>query len=194
MSGKIMTIAIASVFIGVGINGFILPSHLINGGIWGISLLLSYLMGWKLAFIFTCLNIPIYFVAIHYDLEFFLYGLIGTFISALMISFLAPLNGMFHFPFLLSICLGGIFVGTGAGLMLRIHASPGGLDLLALILSKILSLNVGLVILIIDSLIILSGAFIFKQAAFLYSLVIVAFVALIAFLLTSIKSITVFRY
>jgi uncharacterized membrane-anchored protein YitT (DUF2179 family) len=194
LAGKIVTITIASVFIGVGINGFIIPSHLINGGVWGISLLLSYLLGWKLAIIFTFLNVPIYFIAIYYDMNLFFYGLIGTFISALMISLLSPLNGMFHFPFLISICLGGIFVGTGAGLMLRIHASPGGLDLLALMLSKIFSLNVGVIILMIDTFIILSGAVIFKQTVFLYSLVIVTLVGLIALLFTSIKSITIYRY
>ncbi|MGA9226038.1 MAG: YitT family protein [Mesobacillus sp.] len=194
MALKIMTITIASILIGIGINGFIIPSHLINGGIWGISLLLNYIWGWKLAVIFTCLNVPIYFIAIYYDLHYFFYGLIGTFISAIMISLLHPLNGLFHLPFLLNISLGGVFVGCGVGIMLRIHASPGGLDLLALIISKFFSVNVGLVILLIDSFIVLSGVIIFKELSFLYSLVIVAFVGSIVLLLTSIKSISISRY
>ncbi|WML48221.1 YitT family protein [Neobacillus sp. PS3-34] len=189
---KLFTIIIASVLIGIGINAFVIPSHVINGGIWGISLLIHYLWGWKLAVTFTCLNLPIYFAAMYYDLHYFFYGLIGTFISAIIISLLNPLNGLFHLPFLLNICLGGIFIGTGVGIMLRIHASPGGIDLLALMVSKSLSLNVGLVILIIDTVIILSGVLIFKEITFLYSLIIISLVGTIASLLTSIKSISVF--
>ncbi|WP_311315975.1 YitT family protein [Niallia sp. MER 6] len=33
--------------IGIGINGFIMPLHLINGGVFGISLLVNYIWGIK---------------------------------------------------------------------------------------------------------------------------------------------------
>ncbi|HLO12000.1 MAG TPA: YitT family protein [Pseudoneobacillus sp.] len=192
MLKKLFTIGCASILIGVGINGFVLPSHLINGGIWGISLLMNYLWGFKLAVIFTCLNLPIYFLAMKYNLSLFFNGLIGTLISAIGINLLYPISGLFQLPILLNVILGGMFIGTGVGMMLRIHASPGGVDLLALIISKWLSVNVGIVILIIDILIILTGVVILKDERMLYSLVIVTIVGLIASVMTSIKSIRMY--
>jgi uncharacterized membrane-anchored protein YitT (DUF2179 family) len=192
MINRLVTIGLASIFIGVGINGFVLPSHLINGGIWGISLLVNYLWGFKLALIFTCLNLPIYVVAMKYNLSIFFNGLIGTFISAIGINLLYPISSFNHLSILSNVIIGGLFIGTGVGMMLRIHASPGGVDLLALILSKKFSINVGIVILLIDVSIILTGVFILKDVRMLYSLLIVIIVGLIATIMTSIKSIRMY--
>lgn len=192
MINRLVTIGIASIFIGVGINGFVLPSHLINGGIWGISLLVNYLWGFKLALIFTCLNLPIYVLAMKYNLSLFFNGLIGTLISAIGINLLYPISSFNHLSILSNVIIGGLFIGIGVGMMLRIHASPGGGDLLALILSKKLSVNVGIVILIIDVSIILTGVLILKDVRMLYSLLIVTIVGLMASIMTSIKSIRMF--
>lgn len=191
MLQKILHIFVGSLFIGIGINGFVVPSHLINGGIWGISLLVNYLWGLNLAAVFVCLNLPIYFFAIQYDLSYFFNGLIGTFISALSIKMLNPLIGAFHLSFLPSVIIGGFLIGIGVGLMLRIHASPGGVDLLALLLSKKTSINVGFLLLGIDSVIILSGVIALRDQRLLYSLLIVTIVGVTAAILTTIKSIKI---
>lgn len=193
MLQKVIQIFVASLFIGSGINGFVVPSHLINGGIWGVSLLANYLWGLNLAAVFICLNLPIYLFAIRFDLSYFYNGLIGTFISALSIRMMMPLNGAFHLPFLVSIVLGGILIGIGVGLMLRIHASPGGVDLLALLLSKKTSVKVGFLLIAIDAVIILSGVIALREERLLYSLLIVIIVGVTAALLTGVKAIKVFE-
>ncbi|WP_442598829.1 YitT family protein [Neobacillus sp. D3-1R] len=192
MIKSIFTIGVASVLIAVGVNGFVLPSHLVNGGLWGISLLANYLWGYKLAITFVCLNLPIYFLAITFDLNYFFKGLLGTFISAVGINLLFPISGFFHLPLLANVVIGGLFIGTGVGMMLRIHASPGGMDLLALMVSKWFSINVGFIILLIDTAVILTGVFVLKDERMLYSLVIVGIVGIMASIMTSIKSIKVF--
>ncbi|MFD2444957.1 YitT family protein [Bacillus sp. CGMCC 1.16607] len=192
MLRTLLTIIVASFLIGLGVNGFVLPSRLVNGGIWGISLLANYTFGFQLAITFVCLNLPIYFIAIKYDLNYFFKGLVGTLISAIGINLLFPISGFNHLPLLANVVLGGLFIGTGVGMMLRIHASPGGVDLLALIISKWLSINVGIVILCIDALIILTAVLILKDEKMLYSLIIVTIVGVIASIMTSIKSIRVY--
>ena len=76
--------------------------------------------------------------------------------------------------------------------MLREHISPGGVDLLALMMSKILSINVGISLLLLDSIIILFGVFILRDERLLYSMLIVINVSITAMLITSIKRIILF--
>lgn len=188
MRKRLFIICICSTFISIGINGFILPYHLINGGVFGISLLLNYLFGFKISLIIIFLNIPIYLIALKSDLFYFINGVIGAFMSGLLVEVLKPLNGAIHLPIFASILCGGLFVGAGVGFMLRNHISPGGMDLLALLISKWSGLNVGMIIYVIDTMIILIGIFILQDVNLLYSLIIVGIVGFLASILTGFRS------
>ena len=39
---KLFVLLLSTVCIGIGINMFLIPSHLINGGVFGVSLLIKY--------------------------------------------------------------------------------------------------------------------------------------------------------
>ncbi|MDP4154845.1 MAG: YitT family protein [Bacillota bacterium] len=187
MKKRLLITCFCSTLIGIGINGFILPFHLINGGIFGISLLLNYLYGFKLSLLLVFLNIPIYLLALKSDPLYFINGIIGAVISGVLIELMTPLNGVVHLPIVASVICGGVFVGLGVGFMLRNHISPGGMDLLALLLSKWSKLNVGIIIYVIDTVIIMTGLFVLRDANLLYSLLIVGIVGLCASILTSFK-------
>jgi uncharacterized membrane-anchored protein YitT (DUF2179 family) len=188
MRKRLLIIFFGSALIGIGINGFILPFHLINGGIFGISLLLNYLYGFKLSLLFVSLNIPIYLLAFKSDPHYFINGVIGAVISGFLIELMNPLNGAIHLPIFASVICGGVLIGVGVGLMLRNHISPGGMDLLALLISKWSKLNVGIIIYLIDTIIIVTGLVILKDANLLYSLLIVGIVGLFASILTSFRT------
>jgi uncharacterized membrane-anchored protein YitT (DUF2179 family) len=188
MRKKLFIICFCSTLIGIGINGFILPFHLINGGIFGISLLLNYLYGFKLSLLFVLLNIPIYLLALKSDPLYFVNGVIGAVISGITIDLLAPLDGVIHLPIFASVICGGVLIGTGVGIMLRSHISPGGMDLLALLLSKWSRINVGVIIYVIDTIIIMTGLIILRDSNLLYSLLIVGIVGLSASILTTIRA------
>lgn len=192
MVKKVFITIFASLFIGVGINGFIIPIHLINGGLWGVSLILHYLLNSNIAITFACLNIPIFIFAAMYDKDYFLNGILGITISSIIVTLLAPIQYIINLPPLFSVLFGGIIIGIGVGFMLREHISPGGVDLLALMMSKILSINVGISLLILDSIIILFGVFILRDERLLYSMLIVINVSITAMLITSIKRIILF--
>lgn len=187
MRKRLVTICCCSTLIGIGINGFILPFHLINGGIFGISLLLNYLYGFKLGLLFVVLNIPIYLLALKSDPLYFYNGIMGAVISGILIELMTPLNGVIHLPVFASVICGGLFIGVGVGFMLRNHISPGGMDLLALLISKWSKLNVGFIIYVIDTVIIITGLIVLRDANLLYSLLIVGIVGLSASILTSFR-------
>jgi uncharacterized membrane-anchored protein YitT (DUF2179 family) len=188
MLKKLAVIGFGSTMIGIGVNGFILPLHLINGGLFGISLLLNYLWGVKIGLMLILLNIPIYLFALKSDTLYFFYGLIGAITAGFMIEFLRPLNGAFQLPVIPSAIIGGSIIGIGVGVMLRNHISPGGMDLLALMFAKWSKINVGIIGYVIDTVIIISSLLILHEPRLLYSLLIVSIVGLFATIITSYRS------
>ncbi|MFY4774174.1 YitT family protein [Metabacillus sp. RGM 3146] len=191
MKKKIGYVIAGGSFIGIGINAFILPLHLMNGGVFGISLLLKYLFGFKLGLTIVCINTPIYLIALKYHRTYFVNGMIGMAISSLFIELCFPLNGMLHLPYMISTISGGIFIGAGAGMMLRQHTSPGGIDLLALMISKWTAMNTGILMAAMDGMIICAGLLLLKDPRLLYSLITIGIAGMIVSILTSIKSIQV---
>ncbi|MGG3561124.1 YitT family protein [Neobacillus rhizosphaerae] len=189
MLKKLAIIGFGSTMLGIGINGFILPFHLINGGLFGVSLLIKYLFGFKAGIIFILLNIPIYMFAYKSDRLYFFNGLLGAILSGFMIELLFPLNGRFHLPILSSVIVGAIIIGIGVGVMLRNHISPGGMDLLALLISKWSKINVGVIMVLMDGMIILTGLVLLQNARLLYSLVVITIVGLLATIITSYRRI-----
>jgi uncharacterized membrane-anchored protein YitT (DUF2179 family) len=192
MLKKLMIIAFGSTMIGIGINGFILPFHLINGGIFGISLLLNYLWGLKAGLIFILLNIPVYLIAFKTAPVYFIHGLIGAFISGLMIELFGPLEGKIQLPIISSVILGAIIIGIGVGVMLRNHISPGGMDLLALLIAKWSKINVGVILFGIDTLIIITALLLLQDVKLFYSLLVVSIVGLLASMITSFRVVEVY--
>lgn len=185
MLKKLVIIGFGSTMLGIGINGFILPFHLINGGLFGVSLLIKYIFGFKAGIIFILLNIPIYMFAYKTNRAYFFNGLLGAILSGIMIESLLPLNGRFHLPLLSSVIVGAIIIGIGVGVMLRNHISPGGMDLLALLISKWSRINVGVIMVLMDGMIIITGLFLLQDIRLLYSLLVITIVGLLATIITS---------
>lgn len=187
MLKKLAVIGFGSTMIGIGINGFILPFHLINGGFFGISLLFNYLWGLKAGITFIFLNIPVYLFASKTNRSYFFNGLLGALITGVMLDLWLPLNGEIHLPIMSSVILGAVIIGIGAGVMLKNHISPGGMDLLALMVAKWSGVNVGIVALLMDAVIIITGLLLLQDPKLFYSLLIVSIIGLLVSTITSMK-------
>lgn len=177
MFKKAVGLIIASVLLAIGIDGFLTPYHLLDGGMIGIGLIINYTTGIRTGLTILVLSAPIYIFALIYQRSIFIKGIHGLLLSSFSIDFFEPLRDSFHIPMLFSAMFGGIFVGLGIGLMLKMETSAGGLDLLALFLSKAAGWNVGIFIFIFDSLVILLG-FAVAHIPITYSIITVAFVGL----------------
>ncbi|MDQ0246425.1 uncharacterized membrane-anchored protein YitT (DUF2179 family) [Bacillus fengqiuensis] len=193
MLKRIVVIGLASTLIGIGVNVFILPFHLLNGGITGIGLLCSYLWDFKVGLTIICLNAPIYLMAFLYNRSYFFNGVYGMLCSSIMIDLLLPLRGIVHLPVIISAPLGGLFIGLGTGFMLRHKTSQGGIDLLALLLSKWFALNPGILIFVMDAFIISLGLLILMDGKSIYSLLTVLVSGFITSLMTSLQSVSIYN-
>jgi uncharacterized membrane-anchored protein YitT (DUF2179 family) len=183
MGQKFTAIIMGSFLMGIGINGFIIPHHLLDGGFIGLGLILHYYYDFPPGLSLVCLSIPVYAAAWFYHRKYFFYSLFGLLVSSLFIDLFEPLKGTLPLGILPSAIIGGMLVGCGIGLMLRYDTSTCGSDLLAQLLSKALSVNVGLLIFMMDGLIISSGIKAVGWTHFFYSFLTILSVAFLTIMM-----------
>ena len=154
---------------GFGLRGFLLPSKFIDGGVVGISLLISAVTHFPLSFLLVLVNIP--FVV----LGFKLIGRLFAIKTAIAIAALSVVVAFVPYPhitqdkFLIAF-FGGFFLGLGIGLALRGGGVIDGSEVLAISLTKKLRLTVGDIILIINIIIFSFAAWILSVETALYSI------------------------
>lgn len=153
-----------------GLKGFLLSSGFIDGGVTGVSMLLSAVLGFPLWTLILIINIP--FIAVGYRQL----GRKFAFKSALAIAALAACLALVKFPDvtpdkLLTAVFGGFFIGAGIGLAVRGGAVLDGTEIAALLVSKGSHLlKVGDVILILNIVIFSAAAFFLGIEAAMYSI------------------------
>ncbi|USK70025.1 YitT family protein [Peribacillus asahii] len=82
-----------------------------------------------------------------------------------------------------------VCIGIGVGFMIRLHISPGGIDLLALLISKSKAINPGIVMFLIDLFIIIAGIIVLRDFKLIYSIITISCVGLCVGILNNFKSI-----
>jgi len=155
---------------GMGLKGFLLSSRFIDGGVTGISMLLSDVLGFKLSLLILIINLP--FIALGYK------QIGGKFAlkSVLAIAGLSVCLAVIKFPDvtpdkLLTAVFGGFFIGAGIGLAMRGGAVLDGTEIAALLFSKSSQLlKVGDVILLLNIVIFAAAAFFLGIESALYSM------------------------
>lgn len=158
--------------IACGLNGFLVPAGLMEGGALGISLIVHYTAGFKVGLTFLIISLPIFLTAWLWHRPFFYNGIHGMLASALVIDLLAPLQKVAGYlpedPLVIALW-GGLIIGVGTGILLRSGISIGGTDLLAQLLAKHLNLNAGFVILLFDLIIVSMGSLLIPDISLLLS-------------------------
>jgi uncharacterized membrane-anchored protein YitT (DUF2179 family) len=119
----------------MGLKGFLLSSHFIDGGVTGISMLLSMTTPLPLAVWLPIVNLPFVFLGYRQ------LGAAFAIRSALSIVGLAVVLATVHFPdvthdLLLTAVFGGVFIGAGIGLAIRGGAVLDGTEIAALLIGK----------------------------------------------------------
>lgn len=187
MRKKAIAIIFGSLLIGISINYFLIPNHLINGGMIGIGLIANYAFGVKPGLTTIFVSLPLYLFAWFYFRSYFYNGLHGLLICSFFIDLLHSLSTKtYHFPILPSALLGGLLFGIGVSIMLLVKVSTGGGDLLALMIAKTTGANVGIIILLIDIIVIFSGALIIQETArMIYSFIMVIIIGSTTYMITS---------
>jgi len=155
-----------SIIMGIGYTLFLIPFHLVPGGLSGVSIMLNYLFHLPVGLVIIVLNIPVLLISYRFlSRKYVFTTLAGMLSSSLLIDFF---NQILKWPkgtenMLLAAIYGGLLLGLGLGLVFRGEASTGGSDVIGLILNKYLGVSVGMGIMITDFIIISASGLVFRQ-------------------------------
>lgn len=115
---------------------FLIPNKIIDGGVIGASMMVSYLTGWNLGLLIFCINIPFILLALKsLGKKFIVHTFLATLILSVATNLTTSLQPATN-DLLLSTVFGGILLGLGVGLILRNQASLDGTEILSIVLSK----------------------------------------------------------
>ncbi len=169
-----ISIIIGVLFAVVGLEFFIVPNHLLDGGVTGISLLIAGITKLDVSiFIFT-INLPFIFMGYKQIGKLFA---LKTFLAIITLSVIILILHSFHpkpvteDKLLISV-FGGLFLGAGIGFAMRGGCVLDGTEVLALWLTRKASLQVGEIILILNVLIFAVAAMLNGIETAMYSILV----------------------
>jgi uncharacterized membrane-anchored protein YitT (DUF2179 family)/predicted metal-dependent HD superfamily phosphohydrolase len=156
-------------FAGFALKGFLVPNHFFDGGFTGISLLISELYHIDLAIVVIVINLPLIVVSyFSVGRRFAFRMLAGVLLLGLALQLL-PDFALTKDKLLISV-FGGVFLGSGIGLVMRAGAALDGIEVLALYTLKRTSFTISEIILAINILIFSVAAISYGVETALYSI------------------------
>ena len=172
---KTISILVGSLLMAIGVNVFLINHELLDGGTFGMGLILHYLTGMQVGLLVILLSIPVLILALFYNRSFLYNSIHGMLISSFIVDLtyrpLRILGYILDQNPLGSAIMGGIFVGAGIGLMLRYDTSIGGTDLLGQIVANYLKVNPGVIIFMIDFVIVFTGYYLIDDSSLVLSFI-----------------------
>ncbi len=145
---------------------FLIPHHLVSGGVSGIAIMVNAFSGFPVGVLIMALNVPVFLLGLRtMGKKYVLGSLAGMIVSSVLIDVFSrglKLGPATQNPILASI-YGGVLLGLGLGLVFRAGASTGGSDIIGMVLSKFTGMSIGFGIMITDFLVISASALAFHS-------------------------------
>jgi len=168
---KYLFLFAGSILAAAGLEMFLIPNNIIDGGVIGISIITSYLSGIPLGLFTFLLNIPFLFFGYKQIGKTFVISSLFSIVSfSFWVSLFTPIPG-FTDDILLATVFGGIILGIGVGLIIRNGGSLDGTEIVAIVLTKRSFLSVGQIVMIFNIFILSSAGLVFGWDRAMYSLI-----------------------
>ena len=168
---RIIMVVIGALVFAVGLDLFLVPNQVMDGGIVGVSIILSHLSGLPTGVFIFFINLPFIYIGYKHI------GKTFAMMSALGITILSAASILLHHihPFtsdlLLATVFGGILLGVGVGLVIRYGGCLDGTEVMAILTNKKIPFSVGEIILIINLVIFGIAGFVFTWEQAMYSVI-----------------------
>lgn len=163
-------LTIGAIFAAFAIEEFLVPVLVLDGGVVGVSMIISQLTGIKLGILTFVLNIPFLIIGLkNMGKGFFVSAIYSMILFSIALSVFTDLRYVTE-EALLGVVFGGVLLGLGVGFVLRGGGCLDGTETIALLLSKKTSFSVGQVVFIINIFIYATAGILFGWDRALYSL------------------------
>lgn len=157
----------------IGIYFFKFPNHFAFGGITGFSTLVSEVTGWSASDFTSVVNTALLVLGFLFLGRDFgvktVYASMLMSISLSLLERLCPLTRPITQEPLLELLFAIFLPAAGTALLFHVGASSGGTDIIAMILKKHTSLNIGTVLMLVDLAAVVAAFFIFGPETGLFS-------------------------
>lgn len=169
--GRLFFIILGVVLASIGLEIFLIPNNIIDGGVVGISIMTSYLTGVPLGIFTFVFNLP-FFVLGYKQIgkTFTVLSLLSVAALSVGVSILRPVESLTH-DILLASVFGAVILGIGVGLIIRNGGSLDGTEMVAIILDKRISFSIGEIVMFFNVFILGSAGFVYGWDRAMYSLI-----------------------
>lgn len=166
-------IILGTLLTALGYNLFLIPAHLLTGGISGIAIVIYYLTGLPVGAQNFVYNLPILYLAYrvfgrHYAFD----TIFGTVVLSLLLDcthFVVDWNVCSNI--VLNSVFGGVLTGIGFGMVFRVNANTGGLDVVGAVVKKYYAIDMGTAVFALNFLIVAGSAFVCTLEEMLFTFI-----------------------
>ena len=165
-----LLITVGATFAAIALEIFLVPNNIIDGGIIGISIMVSYVTKIKLSILTFALNIP--FLILGYKQlgkSFLIRAAYAMVILSLLLEQFKPIPELTN-DVLLATVFGGLLLGIGVGFVIKFGACLDGTEVVAILINKKTSFSVGQVVMFLNFFIYGISGFLFGWDRALYSI------------------------
>lgn len=169
---KLVTITIGAIIAAFGLDLFLVPNAILDGGVIGLSIIAAELTNISMSIFLIILNLPFLYIGYRrMGLKFTLRTLYGVIILSSATAYLHHFDPVTDDLFLATV-IGAVILGTGVGLVIRAGGALDGTEIIAILVSKKRTISVGQIVMIMNLFIfILAALLVFSWETAMYSII-----------------------
>ncbi len=161
-----LMISMGIILMVIGFYYFLLPAHLVAGGVSGFGLALNEFFGFRVSFVVLSLNaILLVFALVFLGKKVFIKSIYGSVLFPVTLFLFERYSPTLDIQgdLFLAVTFGGVFIGIGFGLVIKYGGTSGGTDIPIKILNRKLRLPLSVSIYLVDGIIIFLGVIAFWE-------------------------------
>ncbi|MFQ8632311.1 MAG: YitT family protein [Intestinibacter bartlettii] len=165
-----LLITLGATLAAIALEIFLVPNNIIDGGIIGISIMISYITKVKLSILTFVLNIP--FLILGYKQlgkSFLIKAAYAMLVFSILLEQFKPVPELTN-DILLATVFGGLLLGIGVGFVIKFGACLDGTEVVAILINKKTSFSVGQVVMFLNFFIYSTSGLLFGWDRALYSI------------------------
>lgn len=168
---RTIAMLVGAILVATGLEIFLVPNSVIDGGITGISIMVSHLTGLPLGIFIFILNLPFFYLGYkQIGKTFAISTIFGIIVLSYFTSMFHPIPA-FTDDILLATIFGGMIIGVGVGLAIRFGGALDGIEILAIIINSKIPFSVGEIIMVFNLFILGAAGFIYSWDRAMYSII-----------------------
>ncbi|WP_052475935.1 YitT family protein [Cohnella kolymensis] len=153
--GPVFLMIISAALVACGFKMLLIPQQLLSSGVSGVAMVVGYLSGWNIGWLYFALNVPILLWGYRaLGLRFIALSMVTVVATTVFLQFI-PLMDITN-DRLLAAVFGGVLVGLGTAVTFRYGGSSGGFDILAAIITRYRDVPIGILTVVLNTFVIVT--------------------------------------